>query len=88
MDNWIICVRCGTRWEVVKNKRRKLRPLCASCRVRPATVVTTHFGKCIPWHGQFAKDWTTPLDENGVPFLPGERLCKNLDCVNPEHVVH
>lgn len=51
-------------------------------------MVTTDYGKCIPWHGQFASDWTTPLDENGKPFLFGERLCKNLDCVNPEHVIH
>ena len=34
----------------------------------------------------FAADESTPVDDDGVPVMPGLRVCKNQDCVNPEHV--
>ena len=81
-----MCVRCGTQWEVVKNKRRKTRPLCQSCRTRRASVINTAAGKCIPWHGDFGSDWVTPIDDDGRPYLPGERTCGHSDCVNTAHI--
>ncbi len=59
---------------------------CQSCRTRRSTTVNTGELKCIPWHGRFAPDLVTPLNELGEPILPGNRICGMLDCVNPEHI--
>jgi len=60
---------------------------CASCRARPArTVHSVDLGKCKPWRGFFDVDEVTPVDDEGEPFLPGERICGNSDCVSPQHV--
>jgi hypothetical protein len=48
--------------------------------------VHTKKGKCLPWHGQFAADEATPLDDDGVAVLPGVRACGHNDCVNPSHI--
>lgn len=34
----------------------------------------------------FADDEVTPVDDDGVPVLPGVRMCGHTDCVNPDHV--
>jgi hypothetical protein len=72
-------------WDITK-KRSKDKVLCQSCRTRRAITVTDGEFKCLPWHGRFAPDLTTPLDDLGEPVLPGTRICRNLDCVNPEHI--
>ena len=72
-------------WDVTK-KRGKARVLCQSCRTRRSSTVKTGDMKCLPWHGRFAGDLVTPLNDFGEPVLPGKRLCGMLDCVNPDHI--
>ena len=50
-------------------------------------TVHTEKGKCLPWHGGFAKDDVTPLDDDGRLVLPGVRGCGHNDCVNPSHII-
>ena len=40
----------------------------------------------MPWHGLFGEDELTPIDDFGVPVLPGKRICGKKDCVNELHV--
>lgn len=49
------------------------------------TVQSGEF-KCLPWHGRFAEDLVTPIDDLGDVMLPGKRICGNLDCVLPAHI--
>lgn len=82
---FVECKRCGFRWDATN--ARKNVALCSSCRARPArTVYSVDLGKCKPWRGFFDVDEVTPVDDEGEPFLPGERICGNSDCVNPQHV--
>jgi hypothetical protein len=85
MDEFVQCIRCGTTF-LVNRKRKKLRMHCDSCRVTRATTIQQGDFKCLPWHGRFDNDMTTPIDDNGEQVIPGERLCGNLDCVNSSHV--
>lgn len=80
----ITCERCGFQWEL--NSTRQKTVLCASCRARKVQTVHTAKGKCLPWHGNFASDDITPVDDNGFPVLPGVRRCGHNDCCNPAHV--
>jgi len=41
----------------------------------------------LPWHGGFAGDDVTPLDDDGRLVLPGVRGCGHNDCVNPSHIM-
>jgi hypothetical protein len=80
------CERCGFRWTVSSRRGRTI--LCASCRARKVqTISLTDDGKCMPWHGHFAADEITPLDDDGNPVFPGVRSCGNNDCCNPQHVI-
>lgn len=74
------CVRCGIVWEV--NTSRKNHDLCESCRARKRQKVS----QCIDWHGHYADDMITPVDDDGLTVLPGKRSCGKSDCVNPAHV--
>lgn len=78
------CERCGFKWELLST--RKPTPLCVSCRARRVQTVQSVKGKCYPWHGNFAPDLITPIDEDGEPIILGIRLCGNDDCVNPTHI--
>mgnify|MGYP003648681438 FL=1 len=49
-------------------------------------TVNSSEGKCFPWHGHFAADEITPVDDNGDEHLPGVRRCGNNDCCNVEHI--
>jgi len=64
-------------WEPEKKNPK----LCPSCRTRKATKID----ECIPWQGDFARDFITPIFE-GRPVLEGIRSCGHSDCVNPEHI--
>ena len=81
-DNPIVkhCTRCGWVWEV--NTTRNNHDTCQSCRARKAQKVRD----CIAWHGHYASDFVTPVDEDGNEVLPGVRNCGKKDCVNPAHV--
>jgi hypothetical protein len=79
----IQCERCGFQWEL---HSRQKTVLCGSCRARKVQTVHTRMGKCLPWHGGFAADDVTPLDDDGMPVLPGVRLCGHNDCVNVLHI--
>ena len=80
------CERCGYRWTV--SSRRGKVILCASCRARKVqTISLTADGKCMPWHGLFAADETTPVDDDGKPIFAGVRSCGHNDCVNVAHVI-
>ncbi len=85
MDEFVDCYRCGATF-LVNRKRIKARMFCESCRVSKANTVQNGEHKCLPWHGHFAEDMTTPIDEYGNPVLPGYRICGKLDCVNSGHV--
>jgi len=78
------CERCGFEWHV--NTIRKPTSLCHSCRARKVQTVHTPEGKCVPWHGHFAEDDITPVDDDGNPVFPGVRRCGNTDCVAPNHI--
>jgi hypothetical protein len=80
----IECRRCGLRWD--SNTARKNVLLCSSCRARKAKTVPSGIDKCFPWHGMFGNDELTPVDEEGFPVLPGDRICGRKDCVNVEHI--
>jgi hypothetical protein len=79
------CERCGYEWSV--SSRRGKFILCASCRARRVQTISAVEGKCFPWHGSFAADEITPLDDDGNPMFPGVRSCGNNDCVNVAHVI-
>lgn len=82
---FVECRRCGFRWDA--SNARKNVTLCSSCRARPARTVYMEDGqRCRPWRGMFAPDEVTPVDDDGVPFMPGFRTCGHTDCTNPEHV--
>jgi len=49
-------------------------------------TVDSKLGKCVPWHGYFAEDDSTPVDDMGEAYLPGQRLCGNNDCVEKTHI--
>lgn len=72
-------------WDVTK-KRGNDRVICQSCRTKRAVTVQNGEHKCLPWHGKFASDMVTPIDELGEEVLPGQRICGNLDCVAPQHI--
>ena len=74
------CRRCGITWE--DSAVRKNSDLCVSCRARKKQKIDG----CIVWHGHFAEDMITPVDEDGEPVLPGKRLCNRIDCVAPNHI--
>lgn len=80
----IQCERCGFEWELSSSRQKTI--LCASCRSKKVQTVHTKRGKCLPWHGYFAADDITPVDENGKPILAGVRRCGHTDCVNPSHI--
>lgn len=79
------CERCGIEWQV--NSIRKKVVFCASCRARKVQTVHSVEGKCLPWHGFFAADDITPVDDNGEPVFPGVRGCGNNDCCNHKHII-
>jgi hypothetical protein len=79
------CERCGMEWQVASIRRKVV--LCQSCRSRKVQTVHSPEGKCYPWHGHFAADEVTPVDDEGFPVLPGVRSCGHNDCTNPRHVV-
>jgi hypothetical protein len=85
-DNKVVCEQCGWSWAVNQEKRHRTDLLCASCRAKPATVIQYGELRCIPWNGAFDKDGVTPMLD-GIPFLPGARICNHLDCCNPKHIV-
>ena len=78
------CERCGFKWDLLST--RKPTSLCASCRAKRVQTVQSVKGKCYPWHGFFAPDMVTPISEDGTLVVTGQRLCGNLDCVNPAHM--
>lgn len=74
------CIRCGWVWEV--NTTRNNHDICQSCRARKAQKVKN----CIAWHGKYAADLLTPVDEEGNEVFAGLRTCGNKDCVNTAHI--
>jgi hypothetical protein len=97
------CVWCGnwiTQAAYSKRKERQLPDLdvCKDCRdVRKAEAVNSRKKKridhpelgvvyCVIWDGELNDDWF-PIDDEGKPFVPGERICGFKDCVNTTHVI-
>lgn len=81
----LTCRRCGFTEFVPADKRRRKDELCADCRRRPAKTINYGLDKsCVPHQGDF------DADDNPVqwdrPYLPGKRICKHKDCVEPTHV--
>lgn len=74
------CQRCGVTW--VESTSRKNSDLCQDCRARKMQKIEG----CIVWHGHFARDMVTPVDDEGNVVLQGTRKCARLDCVNPAHI--
>ncbi len=78
------CTRCGFVWN--RRQPKFVDGLCSSCISLTAKALTARRVSCTPWQGRFARDDVTPLHSNGLPVVPGVRLCGNTDCVNPKHV--
>jgi hypothetical protein len=81
----LVCKRCGYTVFVAADKRRRKDGLCSDCRRRPARSINYGLPKpCLPWSGDY------DLDDNPIEYgrlvLPGERICKHSDCVEPTHV--
>ena len=78
------CTRCG----YVRNSRQPafVGGLCSSCLALQEKVLRRGRLACQPWQGRFAPDDVTPVNAAGEPILPGHRVCKNSDCVNPKHI--
>lgn len=79
------CARCGYEWEIKTVRNPEV--FCYSCRSRKVQTVHGALGKCVPWHGRFAADFATPVDDDGKVVMPGVRLCGNSDCVSVKHVI-
>jgi hypothetical protein len=85
-DNQVECRRCGFVWTVNAEKRGRKDLLCASCRVKPATMIQYGKLRCSPHQGALDAD-LNPVDDEGVLVLPGLRICGHRDCVNIAHIV-
>jgi hypothetical protein len=86
----ITCQRCGI--EAVVNARQLYRQtestkLCRSCTAKPAKTNMRNGWLCFPHRGEIDLNTMTPLDKNGKPYLPGERICGTLDCTTKSHIV-
>jgi len=79
-----ICDRCGFVWN--RRQPKFVDGLCDSCIALSAKSLKARRKSCTPWTGRFALDDITPVDKFGAPYLPGPRLCRNRDCVNPKHI--
>ena len=81
------CTRCGIDISLeallTRRRRKDSSTMCKDCESIPQVKV----GMCKPWVGDVNLDTMQPLDERGRPFMPGERLCGNADCVNASHIV-
>jgi hypothetical protein len=78
------CTRCGFVWK--KSEPRFVNGFCSSCDALKGLPLKPRRSTCKPWTGRFAPDDITPVDNLGHPYLPGSRLCRNSDCVNPKHI--
>jgi hypothetical protein len=78
------CARCGYTWDIQSPRNRE--HFCTSCKAGKVQTVTGVFGPCVPWHGRFAPDHATPIDDYGKVVRPGTRLCGNADCVSARHI--
>lgn len=78
------CTRCGFVWK--KSEPRFINGICSSCNALKGQPLRPRRSTCQPWTGRFAPDDITPVDNHGAPYLPGQRLCRNADCVNPKHI--
>jgi hypothetical protein len=80
------CEQCGypIRDETIKKAKQRGVDLthCESCRAKPAKRV----GACKPYHGELDDD-LNPVVRDKL-YMPGDRLCGFLDCVNSGHVVN
>ena len=82
----LTCRRCGFTEFVPADKRKRQDELCADCRRRPAKTINYGLSKsCKPHQGQFDKE-DNPV-ELGKLFMPGKRICKHSDCIEPAHIV-
>lgn len=84
------CLRCGiedVNGQIAKRVERHTTQLCSSCRARPAEMVDSDLGKCVPHKGDFDLNTNTPLDDYGNAVMPGHRTCNHADCVEPSHVI-
>lgn len=84
-EQLVICRRCGFQQFVAADKRKRADSLCADCRRRPARTINYGLDKpCKPHGGEF--DLNDNPMEWGSLLLPGIRLCKHSDCVEPSHI--
>jgi hypothetical protein len=82
----LVCKRCGFTEFLAPEKRRRKDDLCIDCRRTPAKSISYGFGKpCLPYGGDYDQD-DNPIF-NGQLLMPGERICKHRDCVEPSHIL-
>ena len=84
--NRVKCRRCGFKWNVAASKKFDKDLLCKSCRQGKQKVIQYGLLRCEPYTGKVNDD-LQPIDEQGNLYMPGNRICGHLDCVNPKHVV-
>jgi hypothetical protein len=81
----LICKRCGFTEFVAADKRKRPDSLCADCRRKPAKSINYGLAKnCVPHRGDFDED-DNPIAW-GHLVLPGKRVCKHSDCIEPSHI--
>lgn len=85
------CARCGqeidgeTMWTRIN--RGSANRNCQDCNAGKRYEVKNGDLICKPWQGDVDLDTFQPLDKKGQPYMPGERICGNADCVEKTHVV-
>lgn len=84
------CVRCGQvipGYIIAKRKERNSdRKTCSDCSSAKRTQERHGDLVCIPWVGEIDLNTMTPIDNQGLPYMPGIRTCGRNDCVNSSHV--
>ena len=84
------CTRCGQEIPGYvmeqRNRRNSDRKTCSDCSATARRQERHGDLICIPWVGEIDLDTMTPVDNKGLPYMPGIRTCGRNDCVNSSHV--
>lgn len=78
------CLICNSEW-VVNENRVNNHLYCRDCRRSEREIDYGFTEPCKPWSGDFDDD-DNPM-QNGLPYLPGDRICQHKDCVQKSHIL-
>ena len=84
------CARCGQEIAgyviYARERRNSDKKVCSDCSAGKRTQERHGNLVCVPWQGEIDLDTLTPIDNKGLPYMPGIRTCGRNDCVNTAHV--